>query len=232
MNILELPRHTLTRLITKADDVRVPTPFRATDATTALTRGIAEYVSQLSISTLEGRQLQFTKCFDAWAQQEDQATYPSFAAYTNDSDGVYDGANFSPRVGQTRYADGTYEVSSAELAIELKCEIWATDPEERKSLVLMLEEAFQPVEWRYGFVLELPHYFNQRATFGLMKSTYLGGAQEATSGFVNARLFLHASVPVTRVLGFPIAQPKVIVTAQAGDLTVPSGAIVDSGVNL
>lgn len=231
MNVLDLPPHTPTRLITLPRDSRVATNSRSTDSTTSLTRGVAEYVSSLSTNVPGGRQLQFIKCFDAWPQPEDLAEYPSFAAYTNDNDGEYDAANVSPHVGDARYPDGSYEVSSAELNIDLNCEVWATDPEERQALVLMLEEAFAPVEWMYGFRLELPHYFNQRATFAPMKTKYLGGSVEAMQQFVNARIVLRASVPVTRVIGFPIAKPSTVVKVSSAILVPPKGSIVDGGTN-
>lgn len=201
MNVALLPAHKPTRLIANLQgDPRVPTNVRTTDATSALTRGIAEYV--WSVQQQSQGQYQFVASFDAWAEAEDiREDYPAFVAYTNDNEGNYDPANLSQRVTGVRFADGTYEVGSASLDIMVNCEIWATDPEMRKAMVLQLEEAFNPGEI-YGFHLELPHYFNQRASFALLKTTYLGRAPEAMQRFVNARMILAASVPVTRVLGF------------------------------
>lgn len=229
MNVLELPIHDPTRLIVDPTLKRVATPYSATDATGALTRGIAEYVASLSL-TPNGPPA-FVKCFDEWANLEDDAVYPSFAAYTNDNDAVYEAASMSPNVSMDRYPDGTYEVSSAELAIDVKCEIWANDPEERTLLLRMLEAAFNPVDWMYGFRLELPHYFNQRATFAPDRLTRLGAAQEALQRFVNARMVIHAVVPVTRVLPFAQGRPTVRTSVVQGPLVVPPGAVVgvDSG---
>lgn len=207
MNVLHLPPHAATRLIAKPGDRRVPTPFRTTDATTALTRGLAEYVAPLVIAVPGGRTLSFASSFDAWAQPEDEADYPSFIAYTNDTDGEYDKARLTPAVTNHRYPDGTYEVVGAELGVDVKCEVWATDPEARAALCLMVEEAFAPVEWMYGFRLELPHYFGQRATFEPGRITYLGDAPDALAGFWKARVIVRASVPVTRLLGYPLGQP-------------------------
>ncbi len=38
------------------------------------------------------------------------------------------------------------EVSSSSLAVDVKCEIWANDPNERALLIALLETAFAPVE--------------------------------------------------------------------------------------
>lgn len=225
MNVLELPAHEPTRLVTNPTQRRVPTPYSSTDATGALTRGIAEYAASLSLTP--GGPPAFVKCFDEWANLEDDACYPSFVAYTNENDGNYEASSFTPNVSTAhRYPDGTYEISSAELAIDVKCEIWANDPNERAQLIAMLEAAFNPVDWMYGFRLELPHYFNQRATFEPSRITRLGGAQEALQRFVNARMIVHANVPVTRVLPFAQARPVVRTTVANGAILPPTGAIV------
>lgn len=207
MNVLKDFAVLRTRLITNPRDKRVPTNSRETDATTALTRGVAEYVAQQSIAAAGGRALRFVSSFDTWAQPEDGACYPAFVAYTHDVDGGYSDANMSPHTVNHRYPNGTYEVGGSELVIEMKCEVWATDPEERMALVLMLEEAFAPVEWMEGFRLELPHYFNQRASFLPGKVTYLGDAADAMDGYWKARIMLASSVPRTRVLPFAEGKP-------------------------
>lgn len=211
MNVLDQTGPLRTRLIVSPTDKRVPTNSRETDATTALSRGVAEYVANQSIVAAGGRALRFATSFDTWAEPAESACYPAFIAYTHDADGEYGAANMSPKVSTFRYPDGSYEVSGSSLEIALKCEIWATDPEERMALALMLEEAFAPVEWMEGFRLELPHYFNQRATFLPGKITYLGDAVDVMSGYWKARIIVAASVPRTRVLPFAEGQPRVLV---------------------
>lgn len=224
MNVVELPAHKLTRLVRKPNDKRQPTPEQSTDATTALTRGLAEYVRSMPPkSGPDGRDVYFQACYDAWAQPENLAAYPAFIAFTNDNDGRYTTAGgFSPRVAEHRYDDGSYEVTGATLEVEMKGEIWCNDPEERKLLCWALEEAFEPVDWMYGFRLELPHYFNQRATFEPVRIAYFGGAAEAIAGFFPARVILNASVPKTRLLGLPEYQRTEV------RLTVTSGPVDES----
>lgn len=224
MNVRELPPHEPTKLILDPTERRVASPLGVTDATQAVTRGIAEYVASLSL--FAGEPPVFIKCFDEWATVDDEADYPSFAAYANDAEGTYEAASMSSQVNQHRYPNGTYETSSASLSIDVKCEIWANDPQERAALIALLEQAFSPVDWMYGFRLALPHYFNQRATFEPMKIVRLGGTQEAMQRYANARMTVRACVPVTRVLPFAQGQPKVRATVGDAPLVPPPGAVV------
>lgn len=223
MNVRDLPAHALSRLITKPDDKRKATPYATLDATGALTRGIAEYVASLS---LDGVVPVFLKSFDEWADLEDEAVYPSFIAYCNDSEGTYEGAAMSTRVSGHRYPDGTYEASSAELAIDVKCEAWANDPNQRALLVALLERAFSPVDWMYGFRMELPHYYGQRATYEPQRILRVGGEAEALRRYAIARMTVRATVPVTSVLPFAEGKPMTRVTVTQGGLVVPEGAVV------
>lgn len=212
MNVTNLPEHEKSRLILKPTDRRVESNFASTDSITALTRGVAEYVMQLEIDAPGGRSIRFSAAFDAWAEPEDTVTeYPRFAAYTNDQEGTYDWASMNRIVSGNRFPDGTWLVTGAEMNVPLYAEIWATDPEERQTLCRMLEQAFNPVDWMQGFRLELPHYYNQRATYELTGITYLGGAQEAQQRFVKARMALKASVPVTQLMPFKLPKISVLV---------------------
>lgn len=219
MNVRELPAHDLTRLVLDPNELRQPTQECSTDSTTALTRGLAEYVASL---VGPGGERLFQKCFDAWPRPEDDASYPSFVAYTNDNDGDYEAATLAASVSPTRYPNGQYEVSSSALVVDIKCEVHATDPEERQQLCSLLELAFGPVEWMHGFRLALPHYFSQRATYMPSRITYQGAEAEALQSYVNARLIVRGVVPVTRVLPFAQGQPQVRTQqVTTGELTPP-----------
>lgn len=229
MNIFNLPIHVPTRLVTDPNDERVPTQEVDTDATTALTRGLAEYMAQLK--AVDGTPA-FRSSFDSWAEPEDLAEYPAFIAYTNDRTGEYEAANLSPlaELAPTTSgasANGLYEVSSSSLGVEIACEVWANDPEQRMRVMAALEPALEPVTWMQGFRLELPHYFAQRATYRPMSVTYLGGAAEARQRVLVARVVVHGTVPKTRLLPIPIARAPVVRDAGVapGPLTPPPGAI-------
>ena len=223
MNVLNLPAHTPTRLIRLRDDQRVETQLCTTDATTALTRGVAEYVAPLQAIVPGGRLVTWDAVFDAWAEAEDQAeTYPRFVAYTNDNAGKNDWSNMNRKVSTKRFPDGTYLVSGAELNVDIRAELRASDPEERQALVKMLEDAFNPVDWMQGFRLELPHYYNNRATYELVETTYLGNETDAVKRSYKARLILRGAVPITQLMPFKL--PIIQVQSAVG----PSGAAFDT----
>lgn len=226
MNVRDLPEHVTTRLIVSPRDKRVPTRQRSTDATTALTRGLAEYIASLQPVDFEGRYIPIAKVFDSWAEPEDEADYPSIACYTNGNPGQYEAQSMSPLVNPNRYPDGSYEVSSRTLSVDVKVELWATDPEQRQAIIQALEDAFEPVDWMGGFRLELPHYYGQRATFDGAEVTYMGDTLEANQRFVNAVITMHASVPVTRVLPFAQATVKARTVTTSSDLQPPPGVDV------
>ena len=205
MDVLQLPSNQWARVILDANELRKPTQQYSTDATTALTRGLAQYVAQLELAGVPA----FKACYDAWAESEDEAAWPAFVAYTNENDGSYEEATLAASVSPVRYPNGQYEVSSSALAVDVKCEIRATNNEQRQVLAGLLEQAFAPVEWMDGFRLELPHYYGQRATYMPSRITYLGGATEAQARYVLARMTVRAAVPVTRLLPFAMGQPRV-----------------------
>lgn len=223
MNVRDLPTHEPTRAILLRDDKRVPSQTRLTDATTALCRGLAEYAAQQK-ANLIGRDLEFALSHDAQPRAEDLSNFPAFAAFTNETDGTYEAANLGARVRQVRYPDGTWETSGSELAIDVNAEIWANDPEERQALVGMMEDALNPVDWMNGVRLELPHYFNQRATYQLVRVRYTGGSIEALQNLFVARMVLRANVPVTRLLALPEGKPR------SRTATVTGGPPLSNGV--
>jgi len=201
-------------LITRAQE---PTQFTAnqeTDARTALTRALAEYLSQLSYDDEGGRVLRFERVFQTWAEPEDEGVYPS--AYVGASgDGSYEDARLSPSVPSDQrlnLPDGRYIVSGSDLAIDLVIEVRCTDPEARVALSAMLERDLNPVDWRYGFMLVMPHYFNQRGCFELMSSGYQDSETTAQQRLRVATFSIKARVPVTRLRAYPKAQLRTKVT--------------------
>jgi hypothetical protein len=209
-----------TRLITKADDLREFTATQETDARTALTRGLAEYVSGLEWLESGGRYFKFERVFSSWAEPEDEALYPS-AVVRADGQGEYLDSKLTPAVqGNRKLAlpDGRYVVSSCEYMLDIVLEARTTDPEARAAITAMLERELSPVDWRYGLLLELPHYFNQRASFEPRGSTYLDAEDKSLQRLRIVTFALRACVPLTRLSTFPLAKIKtsVEVSPEAG----------------
>lgn len=184
-----------TRLISNPDDLQVMTRDYETDARTAITRGLKEYLEQLVVNWPGGRQSKFAKVFQTWAEPEVPAEYPSAVVYATEP-GTYDARNFTPSTEQL--ADGFVIRLSAEFVQNVVVEVWTTDPKERVALVKMLEDAFSPVDWMYGFRLELPHYHNMRATFEPMTMAYDDSADDAQRRYRRVIMVLTAHVAVVR----------------------------------
>lgn len=211
-----------TRLVTEPDDPHQFTANQETDARTGLTRGLAEYVSQLSWeAVVGGRFFQFQRVYESWPEAEDEAVYPS-AVVRAESGGEYEASKMTPGVqasSRLTLPDGRYVISPSEYAINLVLEFRATDPEERQQICAMLEKELSPLDWRYGLLLELPHYFNQRGIYELEESRYVDGTEEAMQRLRAAHFVLRGRVPVTRLSSYPLAkiQPTTEVVEELGD---------------
>lgn len=159
-------------LITTRTQKQILTSTRQTDARTALKRGLAEYIRSLSLVALGGRSVQFERVFDVWPDHEDKAVYPSAVVYSS-GDGIYDASSFTPTVSSRCLTnDGFFLTKYAEYAVDLRVEYWSNDPEERIALTMMLEDAFNPVDWMGGAKIELPHYHNQFAIYELKTNNF------------------------------------------------------------
>lgn len=145
-------------LISKPTTQQVLTSNRETDTLTAVKRGLAEYIGALSMIAPGGREIKFERSLYDWADHEEKAVYPSSVVYSV-VDGNYDATNFTPLVrADCITQEGAYLVKLAEYTVTLMIEIYCTDNEERIAMAMMLEDALNPVNWMYGFKLELPHY--------------------------------------------------------------------------
>jgi hypothetical protein len=200
-----------TRLITDSEDKQVWSAVRETDTKTALSRGLAEYLRGLTIE-FNGTQYAFERVFANYPNTEDLATYPSAIVYTI-GDGQYDSTGFSPKVNhQDRIPDhfgggfdpknGRYIQTASELVYDLKVEIWANANEERQALVAMLEDALVPVDWRFGPLLELPHYHNARASYEKITLSYDDSEIDATRRYRRATITVRGKIPVVKVVQF------------------------------
>jgi len=204
------------RLITKTDDLAVsPTDYREVDAKTALTRGLAEYVETLVVNAPGGRKLKFANVLDHYAEPDEKAQFPSAAIYAT-ADGVYDASEFTPQTPNVRnhVSDDLYLIKSCELVQPIIFEVWANDVEQRLALVMGLEELLNPVDWRYGFVVELPFYFNERAVYAVQSMTYPDSEAEAIKRYRRAVYAVMASIPVCNVRRYPLAQTKLVVDVE------------------
>jgi hypothetical protein len=189
-----------TKLVLQPDELWTGlTDVRETDVRTALTRGVKEYLEQLTIEWVDGNVLRFAKVQQTWAQPENLAVYPSACVYGLTPGDYDEEARLSPKV--TTLSNGLSLLEPGELSMEVIVDMWARTPPERVGLCGMLEDAFAPVDWMSGFRLELPHYHNRRATFSMSQSQYLDTPEDAQRLFRRAQFVLKGTVGQVRVLG-------------------------------
>lgn len=187
-------------LVTDPRTKQVWTLTRETDARTALTRGLAEYLSGLSIEWESGRECRLVKVLEVWSESEDPVMYPAAVIYAVDP-GEYDASKLTPETVELPDTENQCIRLSAEFSQTIVVEVWANDPQERMALVAMLEDAFDPVDWMTGFRLDLPHYHGARATFEKLTLSYEDDADEARRGWRRAIFTLQGVVPQVRAVG-------------------------------
>lgn len=189
-----------TKLVRTATTLAVFSSNCETDARTALTKALAEYVRQLEGPPIDQeRGIYFRTVVETWAESEETAEYPGAAVYSTDEH-TYDGERFTPsHVHQ--FTDGSLLFRVSELSLEINVDVYCNDPEQRVAVGKLLEDAFNPVEWMYGFILELPHYFNARASFELVRGGYEDSSSEVQRRLRKSSYALSGRLPVLRVGG-------------------------------
>ena len=204
-----------TRLVLTPGECLEPSSNRETDAVTALKRGLKEYLEQIYLN-VAGAQVRYQAVLDAWAEPESVATFPS-AIVQPIGAATYDASSFSPNVqSKNKLPDGNYLVKYSEVAVQLTIESHCSSPEERVAVTMMLEDALNPVDWMYGFKLDLPHYFNQRAHFEPVTGTMDDSADQAVRRLRPGIVTLNANVSVMRILCRPGLRPVVRLTVEQG----------------
>lgn len=212
-----------THLVTHATPPQVLTAVRETDALTAITRGLKEYVETLDVTWVGGRHSKFAKVLDGWAVPEQVAEFPTAILYAQ-SPGRYDAADFAPRTVQVAGTRSTLR-SSSELTVSLSVEVWSTDPKERMAIGALLEDAFDPTDDQTGFVLELPHYHSARAAFSLADVVYADTAINAQQRRRLVVFTLDASVPKYRFTKHvPAFEPRLEAHVDADASVLEDGA--------
>lgn len=209
------------RLITRPDDKIGYTANRECDARGALMRGLSEYLEQVQ-ADINGRKLRFKKVNDAWADPEQHAKMPSVALYTL-SPGTYDAVPMTPVVDPTeRLADpdGRYVVKTSDFTQDIIVEAWAPTVAERNAIGGMLEDAFNPVQWRYGFFIELPYYFGLRGDYSLKDNSVPESDEDASKNIRKMQFTITASVPVVKLYKFPGMVPRFELQAVSSDSDV------------
>lgn len=198
-----------TRLVRFDDEPQVLTNRRNTDCRGALTYGLAEYLLSLELDPANygGRGFRFAEVFPQVPQGSVEAKWPAAYVYSAGA-ASYDAAELTPK---TRVLESGLAIRfAAELTMNMQVEVWSRDPIERMALVSMCEDAFDPVDYMTGFVLELPHYHNVRALFQCTDLEYLDVLEEDQKRWRRAIFSLEGTVPKIVALNreLPSFQPR------------------------
>jgi hypothetical protein len=198
-------------------------------------RGLKEYLEQQQ-KDVAGVLIRFEEVFEEWATSEDAGIrYPSAAVLLADGTVTFDASDFSPRIfPEDQLPDGRYIIKTSEATTEFLIEIHTSSAGERGSIAMLMEESLNPVDFMYGFYLELPHYFGQWAHFQLLASEAIDDPTTIRHGLRPIKMRLVGNVSVVRPRGLPIAQPKFEADIQESGqaFTLPIGASVVSQGNL
>lgn len=219
MSLLSIPVPPIpgsTRLITKADEAPVYTARRNVDVRSALTKGLAEYLSGLEVVAEGGRFLAFRKAFYAWAEPEDVAEYPSVIVLAN-LDGTYVDSKLSPGLNPRKRLpepDGRYFVEACDYQLDMQVQVWTNDHNARMVLADAVENAMFPTTWMYGIRLELPFYHGVFAEYELYSSGYVDSEIDADRRIRRATFTVRGRLPVVRLAKFPAAIAESRVTVQ------------------
>jgi len=188
------------RAIVVAGDIQKLTYTRETDARTALALGLKQYLETVSIIWSGGRELRFVEVHQTWADPETPAKYPS-ASLVGLTPAEYEGAQFTPQTVQVEDGSGRYIRMVSELQQVFALVIWCTDPEERNGLVAAVEDAMEPADFMTGLRLELPFYFNLRATYEKTEVDYDDSGEDNQRRWRRAIMTITANVPQARPVG-------------------------------
>jgi len=195
-------------LVVDSEAQAVRTAYCEVDSRTALTRGLADYLATISGTVPGGRELRFAAVFDTWAEAEKSAVYPAALA-RSEGPGMYDASRFVPGISERDKIDANnYLLQISEYTMYVVVELWSTDIAARLGLVKMCEDAFNPVDFMYGFKLELPFYYGLRATYALKSSIYSDSEETAIQRYRQATFTLEGQVPVVRLVTYPDATPR------------------------
>ena len=197
----------------------VRTTREETDAIGAMRRGLREYLAQLS-KDVAGARVRFLEVFEEWAESEDDnVRYPAAAVLLADGSVMFDASNFTPRIiDGDLLPDGRAIVKMSEATTDLIVEAHCSSPGERLSISMLLEDGLNPVDYMYGFALDLPHYFGQRAEFSLESGELVDDANTARHGLRPIRMRVSARISVVRPRRYATANPQyTIAVAEPGE---------------
>ncbi len=201
------PDAMVARLVDESrGDVIPMTLVRMTDPWSAAVRGLCEYLAQLSIEWGDGNLLRLLEVREGWAEPEELGVWPS-ACVHSEIPGEYDYAALTSV--EHVLEDGVSIRQTGELVQTLSIDLWCTSRNERSAIILMIEDALDPVAWMSGFNLTLPYYHNAVTTYLATQINVVDGTEEASKRWKLATITVQVTIPKLRVVGMvPRLDPR------------------------
>lgn len=205
------------QLIERQRTAMTLTNVRTVDSLTALKRGLKEYLLALEFTHPAGRTVRFLRAFDTWAEHEEKAVFPSVIVYAKGTS-TYEASGLTPAVrSDCKTEEGDYLVKLNEMIVPLTVEVYCTDPEERIAIAMMLEDSLNPVNWMYGFQLDLPFYHGLRATYSVDSTQFVDDTQNALSRSRMATIQLTGQISQVRCSKITTFKPELTLTVEDGN---------------
>lgn len=200
----------ISRLITERGDKQIVTSVRECSALRAPVRALVEYLGTLEFQDEGNKVITFTQVVETKADPETQASYPSCSVYSADTaeyvnesailEPIYTAADGTP--------DGWAVLGMGEIKQDINVHVWTTESTQREQCIMMLEDAFNPVEWATGFMLEMPHYHGLRASYTFTRLQLEDVPEDNFYRYRKAVITLTAYAPYVRRFKIPKIHPR------------------------
>lgn len=187
----------------------------STDAVGAITRGLADVLSQLELKPSSGRaKTRFANVLNGYAEPEVFSAYPSASVYVLDAE--YD-ENYALNIVPSSMLDETATKGEQlfitnELTCRVMVDIWCQDPKERSLFISALEQLSSPNDYMSGMRIRLPHYFNTTCTLSLRNIEYSDTEEMDSRRYRKASITFSGNICVFRTHILPKLNPKTRVT--------------------
>jgi hypothetical protein len=204
----------MTSLLVEERGIQVlPTSTRECSAARAVCRALAEYLETLTFPVTGGLQQKFAVVRDLRAEPEDLGKYPGACVFP-DGEAQYgtEEGSLQPIYDESGVLlDGTQLFLMGEIREDLQVHVWTNEVEHREYVLMMLEDAMNPVEWMSGFFLDMPHYHNLRASYQLMSMGYEDVDSDNQRRYRKCTLRVQATCPYARVFDLQRIRPRAAV---------------------
>jgi len=200
----------MTRAIIERGDKQRTTANRQHSASKALVVALGEYLRELEFPISGGNHVKFAAVAIMKAEPETLAKYPSAAVFPESSVeyGQADAAIQYTYDNSTGQLDGGSLIGVSEIKQTISVHVWTQEEPQRDNILMGLEDAFNPSPDVPGLILEMPHYFNLRASFSLDRVTYEDTPDDNTFRYRKLILSVTAMGPMARIVELPRLIPR------------------------